>query len=107
MVQTGHKAEHEPPPIEHTSPIRNTPEKLSSVLNNHTIRDITHLLDPYKRNSSESLITTLTHDIHCYEKTHTLLQSFDLVSQRITQSSQATKSALESITTLFNSTNFQ
>ena len=48
MVQTEQKAEHKPPPIEHTSPIRNTPEKLSSVLKNRTIRDITHLLDLYK-----------------------------------------------------------
>ena len=26
MVQKEHKAEHKPPAIEHTSPIRNTPE---------------------------------------------------------------------------------
>ena len=43
MVQTEPKAEHKPPPIEHTSPVRNTPEKLSSVFNNRTIRDITFL----------------------------------------------------------------
>ena len=42
MVQTEQKVEHKPPPFEHTSPIRNTPEKLSSVLNNRTIKDITH-----------------------------------------------------------------
>ena len=64
MVQTEHKAELNPPPIEHTSPIRHTPEKFSSVLNNRTLRDITHLLDTYKRNSSDSPITTLTHIIH-------------------------------------------
>ena len=52
IVQTEHKAEHKPPPTEHTSPIRNTPEKLSSVLYNRTIHDETHLLDPYNRNSS-------------------------------------------------------
>ena len=84
MVQTERKAEHEQAPIEHTSPIRNAPEKLSSVLNNRTIRDTTHLLDPYKRNSSESLITTLAHKTHCYDRTHKLLQSLDLDSQRIT-----------------------
>ena len=105
MVQTEHKAEHKPPPIEHTSPFRNTTEKTSSVLNNRTLRDITHLLDPYKRNSSESTITSLTHIIHRYDKTHKLLQSLDLDSHRITQSSQAIKSALESITTVFDSTN--
>ena len=63
MVQSEPKAEHKPPIIEHTSPNRNTPEKLSSVLNNRTIKDI-HLLDPYKRNLSDTLITPLTHIIH-------------------------------------------
>ena len=38
MVQTEQKAEYKPPPIEHTSPIRKTPEKPSSVLNNRTSR---------------------------------------------------------------------
>ena len=104
MVQSEQKAEHKPPPSEHISPIRNTPEKLSSVLNTRTIKDITHLLDPYKRNFSDTLITTLTHTINCYDRTHKLSQSLDLDSQRITQSSQAIQSALESITTLFNST---
>ena len=47
MVQTENKAEHKTPPIEHSSPIRNAPENLSSVLNKRTLRDITHLSDPY------------------------------------------------------------
>ena len=102
MVQSEQLSEHKPPPIE---PIRNTPEKFSSVLKTRTIKDITHLLDPYKRNSSDTLITTLTHSIHYYDRAHKLLQSFDLDSQRIAQSSQAIQSALESITTLFTSTN--
>ena len=103
MVQTEHKVEHKPPPIEHASPIRNTSEKLSSVLKIRTLRNITHLLDPYKRNPCDSLITTLTHIIHSHDRTHThrLLQSLDLDSQRITQSSQGKQSALESMTTLF------
>ena len=105
MVQTEQKAEHKPPPTVHTSPIRNNPEKLSSDLNNRTTQDITHLLDPYKRNSSDSLITTLTHKTHCYDRTHKLLQSLDLDSQRITQSSKAIQSTIESMTTVFNSTN--
>ena len=105
IVQTEHKAEHKPPPIEHTSPIRNTPEKHSPVLNNRTLRAITHLLDPYKRNSSDSLITTLTHIVHCFDRTQNFIESLDLDPQRITQSSQAIQSALESITTLFNTTN--
>ena len=101
MVQAEHQPEHK----SHTSPIRNTPDKLSSVMNNRTLRDITNVLDPYTRNPSETPITTLTHLLHCYDRTHKLLQTLDLDSQRITQSSQAIQSALESITTLFNSTN--
>ena len=103
MVQAERKSEHKLP----SSPIKNTPDKLSSVLNNRTIRDMTHLLDPYKRTPSETPITTLTHVLHCYDRTHKLLQTLDLDSQRITQSSQAIQSALESITTLFYSTNLQ
>ena len=101
MVQTEHKTEHK----SHTSAIRNTPDKLSSVMNNRTLGDITNLLDPYKRSPSDTPITTLTHILHCYDRTHKLLQTLDLDSQRTTQSSQAIQPALESITTLFNSTN--
>ena len=101
MVQAEQKTEHK----SHSSPIKNTPDKLSSVLNNRSLRDITNLLDPYKRNLSDTPITTLTHILHCYDRTHKLLQTLDLDSQRIIQSSQAIQSALESITTLFNSTN--
>ena len=101
VEQTDHETEHK----SNTSPIRNTPDKLSSVMNNRTLRDITNLLDPYKRNPSETPIITLTHILHCYDRTHKLLQTLDLDSQRITESSQAIQSALESITTLFNSTN--
>ena len=46
MVQTEQKTEHRPPPTEHTTPIRFTHEKLSSVLNNNTLREINHLLEP-------------------------------------------------------------
>ena len=98
MVQTEHETEHK----SHTSLIRNTPDKLSYVMNNRTLRDINNLLDPYKRNLSDTPITTLTHILHCYDRTHKLLQTLDLDSQRITQSSQAIQSALESKTTLFN-----
>ena len=101
MVQAEQKTEHK----SHSSPIKNTPDKLSSVLNNRTLRDITNLLDPYKRNVSDTPITTLTHILHCYDITHKHLQTLDLDSQRITQSSQAIQSASESINTLFNSTN--
>ena len=101
MVQAEQKTEHK----SHSSPIKNAPDKLSSVLNDRTLRDMTNLFEPYKRNASETPITTLTHILHCYGRTHKLLQTLNLNSQRITQSSQAIQSALETITTLFNSTN--
>ena len=101
MVQAEQKTEHKSP----SSPLKNTPDKVSSVLNNRTLRDITNLLDPYKRNPSDTPITTLTHILHCYDRTHKLLQTLDLDSQRITQPAQGIQSALESITTLFDSTN--
>ena len=62
LLQTEHKTEHK----SHTSPIQNTPDKLPSVMNNRTLRDITDLLDPYKQNPSETPITTVTH-AHVYE----------------------------------------
>ena len=74
-------------------------------MNNRTLRDFTNVSDPYKQNHSEKAITILTHILHCYDTTHKFIQTLDLDSQRITQSSQAIQSALESITTLFNSTN--
>ena len=82
-----------------------TSEKLSTMLNNCTLKDLTQMLDPYIRNPSDSPITTLNHLIHCYDRTSKLLQTLDLDSQRITQSSQAIQSALESMKTLFNTFN--
>ena len=101
MAQAEQKPEHKVP----SSPIKNTPDKLPSVLNNRTFEHITNLLDPYKRTPSETPIILLTHILHYSDRTHKLLQTLDLDSQRITQSSRAIQSALESITTLFNSTN--
>ena len=82
-----------------------TSEKLSTMLKIRTLKDLTQMLEPYKRNPSDSPITTLTHLIHCYDRTSQLLQTLDLDSQRITQSSQAIQSALESMNTLFNTPN--
>ena len=101
MVQAEQKTEHK----SHSSPTKIAPDKLSSVLNNRTLRDMTNLLEPYKRISSETPITPLTHILHCYDRTHKLVQTLDLDSQRITQSSQAIQPVLETITTLFTSTN--
>ena len=74
MVQAEQKSEHKVL----SSPIKNTPDKLSSVLNNRTLRDITNLLDPYKRTPSETSFTTLTHILHCSDRTHKLLRTLDL-----------------------------
>ena len=76
LVQAEQKTEHK----SHSSPIKNTPDKFSSVLNKRTLRDMTNLLEPYKRNPSETPITTLTHILHCYDRTHKLLQTLDLDS---------------------------
>ena len=101
MVQTENKSEHKLPHAEQSSHSSNTSDKFSSIFNNPTLRDITKLLDPYKRNLSDSIITTLTQIIHCHDRKHKLLQSLDLDSHRITQSSQAIHSDLEYMTTLF------
>ena len=63
------------------------------------------MLDPYKQDPSDSPITTLIQLIHCYDTTSKLLQTLDLDSERITQSSQAIQSALDSMNTLFNTFN--
>ena len=107
MVQAENKTEHKGPHIEHKSPVhapQNTFDKIAYMLNNRTLRDITQMLDLYKRNLSAFCITTLTHLIHCYDRTYKHLQTLDLDSQRITQSSQATHFALESMPTLFHCT---
>ena len=69
------------------------------------LKDLTQVLDPYKRNPSDCPVTTLNHLIHCYDRTPLntkLPQTLDVDSQRITQSSQSVQSALESMNTLFN-----
>ena len=69
MVQAEQKTEHKL----HSSPIKNTPDKLSSVLNNRTLRDITNLLDPYIRNPSETPITTHTYYTAMTEHTNSYI----------------------------------
>ena len=97
MVQTENKSEHKFLHVEHKLPIRNTSDKLSSMVNNRTLRDITQLLDPHKQNPFASVITTLTHLIHCHDKTQKLLRTLDLDSQRIKQSPQAIQFARDSL----------
>ena len=108
MVQTEQKrtySDHKSPPKSPIKHSQTTNEKLSTMLNNRTLKDITQMLDPYKRNPSDSPITTLNHLKHCYDRTSKLLQTLDLDSQSTPQSSQAIQSALESENTLFNTFN--
>ena len=103
MVQTEQKhSDHKSPTKSPIKQSQTTSEKLSIMLNNRTLKDITQKLNPYKRNPSDSKITTLNNLIHCYVRTSKLLQTLDLDSQRITQSSQAIQSALDSTNTLLN-----
>ena len=89
---------------EQKSPIK-TSDKISTMLNLRTLKDLTQMLDPYKRNPSDSPVNTHKYLIHCHERTSQLLQTLDLDSQRITQSSQAIQAALESMTNLFSTLN--
>ena len=88
MVQTEQKTERKPPTTEHSSPIPNAPQKLSYSFNNRTLREIDYLMEPYKKNSSHSATTTLTQLVHSFERIHKLLQSLDVDSQSISQSSK-------------------
>ena len=103
IVKTEQKTERKSPTPEHASPIRNAPEKLSYVLNNRTLRKIDHLMEPFKQNSSDSAVTTLTHLVQSSKRIHKLLQSLDLDSQRITQSLKTILSTLKSMNTIFSS----
>ena len=106
MVKTEQKSTEQKHSFQDKSPIKQTTsEKLSTMLNIRTLKHLTQMLEPYKRNPSDCPIATLTHLIHCYDITSQLLQTLDLDSQRITQSSQAIQSALESMNTLFNTLN--
>ena len=58
MVQAEQKTEHK----SHASPIKNVPDKLSSVLNNRTLRDMTNLLEPL----NETPLKHLSQHSHIY-----------------------------------------
>ena len=108
MVQGENKTEHKRSTVEHESPTRtfqNVSDKLTTKLNYGTLRDLTELLDPYKGKLSDSPTITLTHLIHCYDRTYKLLQTLELDSYNTIQ--RITQSARESLNTLFHSTNLQ
>ena len=78
-----------------------TTNKLNNVLTSRTLRDLTYKLDPYKKNLSDSQLTTLTHILECYDHTLKILQSLDIDSQSITQSSKAIQTRLENLNIVF------
>ena len=63
-------------------------------------------MEPHKQNSPDSAVATLTHLVYSYERIQKLLQSPDLDSQRITQSSNTITSTVTSMNTIFSSINF-
>ena len=48
-------------------PPTTTTDKLNNVLTSQTLRDLTYKLDPYKKNPTDSSLTTLTHILECYD----------------------------------------
>ena len=102
------KAEKHKSETRYTTPEQYTPkppttitDKLNNVLASRTIGDLTYELDPYKKNPTGSPLTKLTHILQCYDHTLKLLQSLDIDSQRITQSSKAIQTTLESLNIVF------
>ena len=89
---------------EHYTPKQSTTttDKLNNVLTSRTLRDLTYKLDPYKMNPSDSPLTTLTHILECYDHTLKILQSVDIDSQRVTQSSKAIQTTLEILQIVFS-----
>ena len=101
------KAEKAKSETQYTTPEQYTPkppttttDKLINVLTSRTLRDLTYKLDPDKKNPTDSPLTTLTHILECYDHTLKILQSLDIDSQRITQSSKAIQT-LENLNTVF------
>ena len=95
------KAEKARSATQNTTPEQYTPkppttttEKLNNVLTSRTHRDLTYKLDPHKKNPTDSSPTTPTHILECYDNTLKILESLDIDSQRITQSSKQYKKHL-------------
>ena len=57
-----------------------TTDNLNNVVTSRTFRDLTYKLDPYKKNPSDSSLTTLTHILECHDHTLKILQSLDIDS---------------------------
>ena len=102
------KAEKGRSETQYTTPEQYTPkspttttDKLNNNLASRTLRDLTYKLDPYKKNPTDSSLTTLTHFLECSDRTLKILQSLDIDSQRITQSSKAIQKTLENLNNVF------
>ena len=103
------KAEKPKSETPYTTPEQYTPkqpitttDKLNIVLTSRTLCDLTYKLDPYKKNSLDSPVTALTHLLECYEHTLKILQSLDIDSRRITQSSKSIQTTLENLNIVFS-----
>ena len=103
------KAEKGRSETQYTTPEQNTPkppttttDKLNNVLTSRTFRDLTYKLDPYRKNPTDSSLTTLTHFLGCYDNTLKILQSLDIDPQRIAQSSKAIQKTLENLNIVFS-----
>ena len=99
------KAEKAKSETQYTTPKQYTPkppDKLNNVLTSRILRDLTSKLDPHKNNSTDSPLRTLTHILECYDHTLKILQSLDIDSQRITQSSKAIQTTLEILNIVFS-----
>ena len=95
----------------YTTPEQNTSKqptittaKLNKFLASRPLRDITYKLDP-KKNPLDSLLTTLTRILECYDQTLKKVQSLDIDSQRVTKSSKTIQTTLEKFIIVFLSSN--
>ena len=97
------KSEPKHTTLEHYTPKTptTTTDKLNNVLTSRTLRDLTYELELYKKNPSDSPLATPTHVLDCYDHTIKVLQSLDIDSQRITQSSKAIQTTLENLNIVF------
>ena len=107
MVKSEQNTEYKSTRIErHRTPSRTsqtTSDKMTVMLSLRALRDITENLEPYKIATFDTPLTTHARIIDYDERRSKLLQWLDLDSQRISQSSQAIQSTLESLFNLLSS----
>ena len=103
------KAEKAKSEKQNTTPDQYTPkqpttttDKLNNVLISRTLRDLTYKLDPYKKNPSDSPLTTLTHLLECYDHTLKTLQSWTLTHNELLNHQKQYKQHLKFRTLFFS-----